>query len=117
MTPKPPKAPPAPPNASKLAASAPVAPVPTVAVPKERLARPLEARFPRLYNDFETVSTKGKVEDIFVPKKVPPTLADVIHAVCQSHGTTDRGLIGDLVGSCTEFLGEAGVKQRAVVKA
>jgi hypothetical protein len=113
LTPKPPKAPPAPPSASTL--TAPVSP--TVITPKERLAQPLEARFPRLYNDFETVNTKGKVEDIFVPKKVPPTLADVIHAVCQSHGTTDRGLIGDLVGSVTEFLGEAGVKQRAVVKA
>jgi hypothetical protein len=109
LTPTPPKAPPAPPPAGKIAA-----PVPTVAVPKERLAQPLEARFPRLYNDFETVNTKGKIEDVFVPKTVPPTLGDVIHAVCQSHGTTDRGLIGDLNSSITEFLGVETVKQRAV---
>lgn len=95
----PPTPPPAPPSAGKT-------PTPTVALQPERLARPLEARFPRLYNDFETVTEDGKTKDVFVPKTVPPTLADVIHAVCQSHGTSDRGLIADLNGSITEFLGE-----------
>jgi hypothetical protein len=75
-----------------------------VAVPSDQPSQPLEARFPRLYNDFETVNTKGKIEDVMVRKTVPPTLSDVIHAVCQAHGTTDKGLIADLNGSITEFL-------------
>jgi hypothetical protein len=112
MTPTPPKAPPAPPSAGSTPAAKP-----TVADAPEKLVQPLELRFPRLYYDFETVAEDGKTKDVFVPKTVPPTLADVIHAVCQSHGTTDRGLIGDLVGSVSEFLGEEAVKQRAVVKA
>jgi hypothetical protein len=95
----PPNAPAAPPNVG-----ASVAPKTPVKV-QERMARPLEARFPRLYNDFETVNTKGKVEDVMVPKKVPPTLHDVIAAVCQAHGSNDQGLVGDLGSSVTDFLG------------
>jgi hypothetical protein len=105
----PPTAPPAPANAS----AATPAPITLQGANPPKLIEPLALRFPRLYYDFETVNTKGKIEDVYVPKKIPPTLADVIHAVCQSHGTTDRGLIGDLTGTINEFLGADAVKMRA----
>jgi hypothetical protein len=78
--------------------------------------QPLELRFPRLYYDFETLTTGAKTEDVFIPKKIPPTLADVVRAVCDSHGTSDQGLIADLHNSISEFLGEEAVKQRAAVE-
>jgi hypothetical protein len=105
LTPTPPPAPPAPGTAA----------APAVA-PSAPAKQPLEYRFPRLYYDFETVTTGAKTEDVMVAKTVPPTLADVVRAVCASHGTADQGLISDLHLSIAEFLGEEAVKQRATVK-
>lgn len=95
----PPTPPPAPPSADNLLA-------PTVAAVPVKSGGPLESRFPRLYYDFETVAEDGKTKDVFVPKKTPPTLVDVVRAVCQAHGTSDPVLIADLKVSITEFLDE-----------
>ena len=115
----PPTPPPAPPSAGKAVAPG-AKPAPSAPQTSERLAQPLELRFPRLYYDYESVTPSGggPVEEKLVPREALPTLADVVHAVCQSHGTTDRGLIGDLTSSIAEFLGEEAVAQRgAAVKA
>jgi hypothetical protein len=99
----PPSAPPVPANASPA-----IVPLRGTVPPvkAEQPKKPLEARFPRLYNTWEsTLDTKsGKVEDVLVPKEVPPTLHDVVRAVCGAHGTSDTGLISDLTSSITEFL-------------
>jgi hypothetical protein len=93
----PPTAPAAPPNAS---ASTPAVAATPVAL------RPLEGRFPSLYSTLgeEAVSEgQGKRVETRVAKENPPTVRNVVEAVCASHGVYDASLIADLCGSLDEF--------------
>lgn len=67
--------------------------------------RPLEERFPTLYHDIVHERTAGtdEIKEKRTPKENPPSLHDVIAAVCSTHRVTDLSLIKDLTATVTEF--------------
>lgn len=67
--------------------------------------RPLEERFPTLYYNIvhERVAGKDAVEEKRVPKETPPSLFDVVEAVCSTHRVTDVGMMKDLTAAISEF--------------
>lgn len=67
--------------------------------------RALEQRFPTLYHDVvnEYDPKTQKTEEKRTAKENPPSLHDVIAAVCSTHRVTDASLIKDLTATVTEF--------------
>lgn len=80
--------------------------------------RALEQRFPTLYHDVvnEYDPKTQKTEEKRTPKENPPSLHDVIAAVCSTHRVTDASLVKDLTATVTEFTAPPKVAEKKAEK-
>jgi len=67
--------------------------------------RPLEERFPNLYDDIvdERDPLTGKVEQKRTPRAALPTIRDVVSRVLAAHGIRDGAVASDLLSAIKEF--------------
>ena len=66
--------------------------------------RPLEERFPNLYDDIvdERDPKTGKVEQKRTPRAALPTIRDVVSRVLAAHGIRDGAVASDLLSAIKE---------------